>query len=453
MEFLEPEFDTRRHINVWVKKMRAFENRGGVGSCAAWAFNEGLAMDEQQQTDNPIGMGSTINADSTARRVDFKIPVAVFTAKRGYDWTRLPSFTTLEEVERIYEEVGALKADFQGDLSLGDVFKGVILKPNFAFAFRLQIVEKWDQAKRDANYCAAAFVPLEHLADVDFDRLLDMDYFSVPSRSPDDTLRYVDEDYTEPEPHTWEPVLQNFIDGNLQDFSWCLIGPMLARYRAGNSMWVFARMACKSEMRHKIKLGEWDGSAPCFQESDTRSQQEILTYQTYQSCQESVQTASKTDISEASPKVESYAPVQQQGTNVQSIDDSTTQRLQYAEEQILALNQTIDALKRMLDKQAKTIETKSLELAAAQRQAAECKKYLNQYDLMNIREMKPNESKVDWLYPSLTFLLGVLFAGVIFLAINYFDLWGHSSALPEPGKVVEQSSVSDMPVLTNERKK
>jgi len=399
-------------------------------------------MDEQQQTNNPTTMGSANTPESTARRVDFKIPVAVFTAKRGYDWTRLPNFVTLEEVERIYEEVGALKSDFPGDLSLGDVFKGVILKPNFAFAFRLQIVEKWDQAKRDANYCAAAFVPLEHLADIDFDRLLDMDYFTVPSRTPDDTLRYVDEDYTEPDQDTWVVDLQNFIAGNLRDFSWCLIGPMLANCRAANSMWAFVRMVCKSEMRYTIKLGEWDFSAPCFQQPDTGPQQEGV------SDPEPVQSAPQDIIPEVGTKIESYAPVQQQGTNVQSTDDGTTQRLQYAESQIQALNQTIGKLNRMLDTQARTIESKSQELAAAQRQAVMYKKCLDQ----QIPDLPSNEAKVDWLYLSLAFLLGVLVAGVIFLAINLV-FPGRSSASPELGKVVEQSSVSDIPALTNEGKK
>lgn len=349
---------------------------------------------------------------SSARRVDVKIPVAVFTAKRGYDWTKLPKFVSQDEADRLYEEVGILKAGFQSDLSVGDVFKGVIFKSEYAFAFRLQIVEKWDQANRDANYCAAAFIPLENLSDIDLGRLLDMDYFTVPNKAPGDVLHYIDEDYSEPDESTWKPILQNLRDGKSEDFSWSLVGPMLAKCHDANAMWAFVRMCCKSDMRFAFKHETWNYEAKCFKPKDP-------------------------PVPESS--VEANV-IPQTNDAASSITTELNRRIEELETQNDDLRRKEQLLNQRLQNQSNAVERANIERDEAKRLADEYSRRL-QYNSLP-QTTKQTESKADLMIPSITFLLGVLIAGVIFLVVSIVSQ-NKSTQRLMPDSVVDGSSVTN----------
>ena len=162
------------------------------------------------------------------RRVELQIPVAVFTAHRGYDWSKLPDFVSRDEADSLFEKVMSVKTTYCDDLlPYGDSFKGVLYEGKYAFAFRLMTAEKWDQAKRDSNYCACAFIPHDMLKDVDFERLLDMVFFRTTTHAPDSLLNYYDEDFHCPTTDEWSSTVCNFKIGDIRDFDWlalfCLI--------------------------------------------------------------------------------------------------------------------------------------------------------------------------------------------------------------------------------------
>ena len=211
---------------------------------------------------------------TVVREVSLKIPVAVFTAKRGYDWTQLPDFVAQDEADALFERVMSLLSNYCVDLSVHDIFKGVIYEGKFAFAFCLQKAEKWDQANRNANYCACAFVTNECLADVDFERLLDNEYFTIPNHNPTAVLDYVDIDYIDPVRNDWEPIIFDLKSGLKCDFDWGLIGPMLSEAGIVNSKWIFMRMFSRGESRFGCEFGQW--KEECFpdRESAPRAEDE-----------------------------------------------------------------------------------------------------------------------------------------------------------------------------------
>lgn len=371
---------------------------------------------------------------SSARRVDVKIPVAVFTAKRGYDWTKLPKFVSQDEADRLYEEVGILKAGFLSDLSVGDVFKGVIFKSEYAFAFRLQIVEKWDQANRDANYCAAAFIPLENLSDIDLGRLLDMDYFTVPNKAPGDALHYIDEDYSEPDESTWIPILQNLIDGKSEDFSWSLIGPMLAKCHDANAMWAFVRMCCKSDMRFAFKHETWNYEAKCFKPQDPPS---APSPDNSPITDEEIPVAEMPPVVPESPVEANVIP---QTNDAASIITELKRRIEELKIQNDALRSNEQLLSQRLQNQSKSVERANIERDEARRLADEYSRRLRYNSLQ--QTTKPTESKADLMIPSITFLLGVLIAGVIFLVVSIVSQ-NKSTQRLMPDPIADGSSVTN----------
>ncbi len=218
-------------------------------------------MDDQanQDLDTTVTENFAKQDVPVTRRVELQIPVAVFTAHRGYDWSKLPDFISRDEADSLFEKIMSVKTVYcEGELPVGDAFKGVLYTDGmYAFAFRLMTAEKWDQAKRNANYCACAFVSRDKFKEVDFERLLDMDYFKNPIANPAATLDYVDEDYTPPQNEECYSAVMRLVDGN-RDGKWSLIGSVLSRFGCANIQWLFARIIRKGDIKDVSNFGNWD---------------------------------------------------------------------------------------------------------------------------------------------------------------------------------------------------
>lgn len=200
-----------------------------------------------------------IQIQKEVRSVAVEIPVAVFTAHRGYDWSKLPDFVSRDEADSLFEKVMSVKTTYcDGLLPYGNSFEGVLYEGKYAFVFRLMTSEKWDQAKRDSNYCACAFIPHEILKEVDIERFLKMEYFLMTSYNPASFLNYCDEDFRCPSDKESEKVVIDFKVGNCGDFDWRLIGSMLHWWGAANDKWFIARMISRGESKLVTEFGKWN---------------------------------------------------------------------------------------------------------------------------------------------------------------------------------------------------
>ena len=225
----------------------------------------GSNMDEQTNTfdqslNNPVEENYVNQEAQATRRVELQIPVAVFTAHLGYDWSKLPDFVTVDEADGLFEKIMSVKTAYhEGLLPVGDFFKGVLYTGGrYAFAFRLRTVERWDQAKRDGNYCACAFVAVDKFKDIDFEQLLDMEYFREASPNPAATLDYYDEDFCLPTSAECGKVICDLKEGHYSDFDWRLIGSILSDFGYANDEWLFARINTHGESSFVPKFGNWE---------------------------------------------------------------------------------------------------------------------------------------------------------------------------------------------------
>lgn len=230
--------------------------------------------DMNEQTD-AFNLGSDNSAAENSTTLDgphlvaLPIPVAVYTANRGYDWSNVPEIVGgVDEADKLFDEIISAKSPYFYDLlPLGDAFKGVLYTgEKYAFAFRLMTAPSWDQVKRPAYYCASAFVRVEDLDDVDFEKLLDMDFFKIPRHDPPATLDYSDEDYFPPSREDCYSAIVKLRDEGKCD--WKLIGRILSEFGAECRQWLFARIIRNGEIKDVSKFEGWRPSSHVDHEDD-----------------------------------------------------------------------------------------------------------------------------------------------------------------------------------------
>lgn len=172
---------------------------------------------------------NSYNVDLAPMQKMLSVPVAVFTATYGYGWSQLPNWMSEREADNLYEIISKKVTNSGLELSNGDILEGVIYNQNYALVFRLMQVKKWDQANRDANYCACAFVSQEEIGHLDFAELIKMPYFNEPSRNPRAEMNCNIINYDEELRLELDKAIEELYAG-VQNVDWRLIGPLLARY-------------------------------------------------------------------------------------------------------------------------------------------------------------------------------------------------------------------------------
>jgi len=176
------------------------------------------------------------------------LETSVYSAYRGYSWSSVPSGIPLCKLNQLYRFISVARGDFPDPLS---VEVGLVSDGTTAAAFTIQNVEKWDSEKRNCDYAAFAFFPVELGAKIDFIDLLNNDFFWTPSRTPATTLDYVGKASSAVPPSTI-CLLQERNNYLLNDPH--AIGFILAKCGGRSSRWV-CRMGAENILR--IECNSW----------------------------------------------------------------------------------------------------------------------------------------------------------------------------------------------------
>lgn len=115
------------------------------------------------------------------------IPVSVFTAGRGYDWSTQPAGIGRETMDGLYRIAASSRPAFAEDPA---PILGVAADGRTAAAFALLRARAWDSEGRDCDYAALAFVPCAEAARIDFAALMENDFFRSPVRVPPTGIDY-----------------------------------------------------------------------------------------------------------------------------------------------------------------------------------------------------------------------------------------------------------------------
>lgn len=381
--------------------------------------------------------GEESSVVSNVRSVKLQIPVAVFTAHRGYDWSKLPDFVSRDEADSLFEKVMSVKTGYCDDLlPYGDSFKGVLYEGKYAFAFRLMTAEKWDQAKRDSNYCACAFIPHDMLKEVNFERLLDMGFFRTTTHVPDYLLNYYDEDFHCPTTDEWSSTVCNFKIGDIRDFDWRLVGPILSDFGDANSKWFFARISSHGESKFIAEFGNWDEEKFIESPAEVIEQGEQVREEAEQdNFQATVFAVStETEIPPELPPVQDIEIKQSiKELPKENIVEDVTAELGKVKMELENLKIKYDRIHGDLakERQARNV---------ANATAMKYKPYYQAYiDLRKSTAQK--DPSINWLLLAGVFLLGVILSGVIFLAIQLLTSHGGNDVSP---KGVSHSAVQSV---------
>ena len=87
----------------------------------------------------------------------------------------------------MYRKIGKWRPTY---MNPGDSYEGVFYDNGLLAAFKMQCVQKWDAVGRDVDYCAFAFMGYDVVGRFDFDALLALEAFSVPTRTPGRSVEY-----------------------------------------------------------------------------------------------------------------------------------------------------------------------------------------------------------------------------------------------------------------------
>ena len=116
-----------------------------------------------------------------------EIETAVYTAFRGYSWSRIPGSVGKDRMDMLYGMAAETRGEFPSPEAV-DV--GVVSDGVFAAAFSIFTAPDWDVEGRSAEYAAFAFVPCADAASVDFAALLRDAFFRVPTHEPPLSITY-----------------------------------------------------------------------------------------------------------------------------------------------------------------------------------------------------------------------------------------------------------------------
>lgn len=107
-------------------------------------------------------------------------PLAIYTANHGLSWNYPKDEIPFQEIDACRKAFGALP-DFDAGAK---GFSGILAKGDRVFVMRCQSVLAWDFRGRNATYLAVTWLPRDEAGTTDFDRLLDSEAMSEPSKTP-----------------------------------------------------------------------------------------------------------------------------------------------------------------------------------------------------------------------------------------------------------------------------
>lgn len=107
-------------------------------------------------------------------------PLAIYTADHGLSWNFPQEEISFQEIDACRKALGQLP-DFDSGVK---GFDGVWAKGNRVFVMRCQSVAAWDFRGRNATYLAVTWIPRADANRTDFDKLLNSEAMSVPTKSP-----------------------------------------------------------------------------------------------------------------------------------------------------------------------------------------------------------------------------------------------------------------------------
>ena len=107
-------------------------------------------------------------------------PLAIYTADHGLSWNFPKEEISFQEIDACRKAFGQLP-DFDSG-AIG--FDGVWAKGNRVFIMRCQSVAAWDFRGRNATYLAVTWIPRRDADKIDFDKLLNTEAMSIPSKTP-----------------------------------------------------------------------------------------------------------------------------------------------------------------------------------------------------------------------------------------------------------------------------
>ena len=163
------------------------------------------------------------------------IETAVYTAYRGYAWSRISEAVGKERMDALYRMAAEARGEFPSPDSV-DV--GVVADGSYAAAFAIFTAPGWDVEGRAAEYAALAFIPCAEAASVDFAALLGDAFFRVPAREPSASIAYAGPAASRPPMDAPGRLLSG---RKIADFDLASAGALLAAYGMRSERWIFRR--------------------------------------------------------------------------------------------------------------------------------------------------------------------------------------------------------------------
>ena len=204
---------------------------------------------------NEVVVENETNVDTAVTVESLVVPAAVFTATLGCNWTRLPDFVTELDARNSKKLVMGLLQERGIELVPGRIVKGVLYRGEYAVAFSLQQVTGWDQAGRDADYYACAFIKDDLIGKIDFERLLQHDYFVRPVEDPRAEIDCSGMIVSEV---SYERCLNLFNAIHGEGFDWRELGVLLHFAGVAASQWLMASVSIGKNSITYSKCENWD---------------------------------------------------------------------------------------------------------------------------------------------------------------------------------------------------
>lgn len=161
------------------------------------------------------------------------LPTAVYTANRGYAWSRIPDGIGQRVLDEFLETAMSTVPEFT---SSGHVSYGVVSNGSVAAFFAIREIAGWDSVGRAAQYAAFAFAKCDACASIDAAKLFSHPFFREPKHMPDDSIAYSGDPSVEP---PLASIGRLLCHNRLEDLETAAIGATLCVYGAKSPRWLF----------------------------------------------------------------------------------------------------------------------------------------------------------------------------------------------------------------------
>lgn len=177
-----------------------------------------------------------------------RLATSVYSAFRGYSWSRIPEGMSERMMDRLREFAAKPRGDFPDPESSE---RGIVAFGPVAAAFSIRTVPAWDSAGRASEYSAFAFFKSADAKSMHFGRLLKLPFFFKPTR---DVPSSVDYDGSPAEPSPLTAAGQLLCRRHLDSLPAAQCGDILSKYFDKSDQWIF-RMSDDDTM--SVDCAEW----------------------------------------------------------------------------------------------------------------------------------------------------------------------------------------------------